>query len=894
MSKKEYAPTKLPGGIAKIIQVCEDLRVRNTDGYLKGSLWLAKVKSPKLTRTTKAVVCSPLTGNVISVAFDPTYPRDDLNGDPYRPLCNGGTEPLPHDFYDTLNGGRNSAALIKYGLGKKIKNTEMRRGDLAGIDWDPKGGHSTFVWDVHLNAKGEVDCFQILGSHGSLSSNGFGLHIHGCTSDRWFKGKPAKPGSPGTGNLSKAKDKIFVDEDEIVRLGTWYLLPGVKKSDVDVSTFRVTPKSIGGHKIAVLDVGRINYDGDLPTPYCMKGGPAAPPPSAPTPPGHVDAPVTTVKKAEVKKDPDAVKKVEPKKAVQDDKKTLMMQRDVETAMQEFFHAKWIDADPGIPDDVNDAKSQAAVKAFQKLFGLKVDAIVGKHTRATIKKQLPAVQTQVQAEDLLHQLFVGGKLTSDPGSPNGFNDAQTAAAIKEFQKSAGLKETGVPDADTQEKLKAAIAEHAPSEAKHGLNPLLLAAYWLGNVAPPGGSRTLRVHSYDVKKGQELQIFLKDAASGKEVEATVKLKIAGDVSEVSVPVPAGLVVGAIVFARVKAAIDGGKTLELPALAPLFVRGAAVADDANWRPYIGKDAVPDAVIETIRKNRAKYGERKMTKVSGKYAGEHHYDYKPGSAHIHWARSFVQKKIDAASGGDKMIARAFMVMLDREGLPASLQTYDNQIVTWGVGLGGKGDGIHVYEHLNKDADMKKRFDDIGLNFDHSDYHVVDLRTKKVVSSGEGQKGNDNRHIVALEAWRQQMDLLSAVIGLSEDEATRDGIAESQWLVYIKNSTKWPGQDKVHTLALYFMITHLHHWLPAIAKRGFNVEKLFAATGGGAPSIETDKQVAVGVARGFVRYAKEFFADKPHSYEDVHDRTKSHVWRDMRADGKKENFDPGELTYDF
>ena len=178
-------------------------------------------------------------------------------------------------------------------------------------------------------------------------------------------------------------------------------------------------------------------------------------------------------------------------------------------------------------------------------------------------------------------------------------------------------------------------------------------------------------------------------------------------------------------------------------------------------------------------------------------------------------------------------------------------------------------------------------------DYHVVDLRTKKVVSSGPGPKGNDERHVVALEAWRQQPDLLSAIIGISEDPATREAVAESQWEVYLANSASWPGQDKVFTLALYFMIAHMFHWMPAIAKYGFNAATEFAAIGGGEPSLDTDKQLALRVARAFARKAATFFAKRPAAADDVRTRTKTRLWKKLQEDGKAEGFDPGEFTYE-
>src|SRR5207253_236066 len=150
-----------------------------------------------------------------------------------------------------------------------------------------------------------------------------------------------------------------------------------------------------------------------------------------------------------------------------------------------------------------------------------------------------------------------------------------------------------------------------------------------------------------------------------------------------------------------------------------------------------------------------------------------------------------------------AYFQMLQHEGRPASFQTYDSQIVTWGVGLGAMGNGKEVYKHLNKDDKMKKLLDDIGINFFDGDYHVVDLAKKKVVTSAVSKKGkaDDSRHRAPLDSWRQQPDLMSAIIGISEDPATREAVAESQYAVYLDGAAAWPGQDKVFTMALYFMI---------------------------------------------------------------------------------------------
>src|SRR5213075_3352705 len=103
----------------------------------------------------------------------------------------------------------------------------------------------------------------------------------------------------------------------------------------------------------------------------------------------------------------------------------------------------------------DAKSQAAIKEFQKLFKLQVDGIVGKFTTAALKEQVPACHEQHTSEVLLGTLFRGGKIKSDPGSPTGAVTDQLKTAIKEFQKGNGLTDNGVPDAATLAKLRKAV-------------------------------------------------------------------------------------------------------------------------------------------------------------------------------------------------------------------------------------------------------------------------------------------------------------------------------------------------------------------------------------------------------------------------------------------------------
>jgi hypothetical protein len=182
----------------------------------------------------------------------------------------------------------------------------------------------------------------------------------------------------------------------------------------------------------------------------------------------------------------------------------------------------------------------------------------------------------------------------------------------------------------------------------------------------------------------------------------------------------------------------------------------------------------------------------------------------------------------------------------------------------------------------------------------VVDVANKKVVSSADVtvvKKGKTKHvrwdHAPPLNAWRDQMDLMSAIISISEDPSYRVQILEAMWRVYLKNSSTWTGQDKIATLALYYLVTHSQHWLPAFAIRGFFVNKEFEAVGGGTPSIETDKKMAPRLLNGFLAAAKAMWGDsKPKLWAEVHRRVNDDLWARFKKDAAKEGFDPGDFVY--
>jgi peptidoglycan hydrolase-like protein with peptidoglycan-binding domain len=592
--------------VTKIIQICEDLGKRNEDGYLSGLL--ANVANYGKKIICKGTVCSPFTGTVIGIALDQDpkkYPRNDLGGDPYIPMFNGGKDKLD---YAAFYGAQNAddcfvQAIVDWNLGDEIDPRGMRRGDAVQIDWYHGEGHAVFCWDVHLNKDGKVDCFQFLGANGGDHLPG--VSIHGCVKP-WITG--AGTGKKGEGTLKRVKTCFDLTDDQIVGQGHWYVLPEggkfdlpkVAKGTIKLDTFKVKPgpikypdpstrkekkkdrkgkvildaktgKPIEEEKeftftVKHIRVARFHYTDSVPEPNCMKTVA-----KQSGPPGNMNAPTTTVPGKKVQQDPSAPQTVQTQPAPQDQNMPTVWQHNIEDALHVLFKANWIDKDPGKPDNINDAKTQAAIRDFQTKFHLDAQApIEWIPLGRALALQLGACVHQHVAQEQLAKLHDGNKLNSDPGPADGTNNPKTKNAVMEFQRMfPPLDPSGIPDAATQAKLQEVIDGHAPSSTQHGLEPAIDALYWVPNTAPVGGPGTLQIRSTDLQHGHDFQVLLKNASGGDEVDAGTNLTVMSQVGRVSVPIPAEkFPKDSLVRAHVKCILPGGKTLDVTTDAPLHV--------------------------------------------------------------------------------------------------------------------------------------------------------------------------------------------------------------------------------------------------------------------------------------------------------------------------------------
>ena len=215
----DFQPTSVDGGLPKLVRIWEYLRDLNTGGY--GGAVLVDVKDAISKGHNGVTSCSPFTGTCIYMALDPrpfNAAQPWSLKEPYEPIFDGG-KPLDVNFYRLHNGSslssyasvkdkkfagwkadfkkryveripqlahdfsafkfinHSAGSVIALNLGTRVDSKRMRRGDMVGIDWHNGNGHATFCWNVHLNEKGEVDCFQFISSNGTSANGGAGITI---------------------------------------------------------------------------------------------------------------------------------------------------------------------------------------------------------------------------------------------------------------------------------------------------------------------------------------------------------------------------------------------------------------------------------------------------------------------------------------------------------------------------------------------------------------------------------------------------------------------------------------------------------------------------------------------------------------------------------------------
>ena len=622
----DYQPGNIDGGLPKLVRIWEYLRELNEGGY--GDSVLADIKGVMQAGPRKVTSCSPFTATAIYMALD-SRPVDtsqpySLKG-PYEPLWNGG-KPMTGAFYRLHNSfgpyyyaygipesqeswdgfkgwkpefkseyvdhipalkdsilpmkfiNHSAGSVVAHNLGVKVDPKQMRRGDLVGIDWMNNHGHAVFCWNVHLNKKGDVDCFQLVSSNGTSKAGGAGITVFRYDMSTADYNDPAYL-KKKDGKWVKSKDMfsgILADQqaypDYIKAPYWWFGLPGVKKEDINFESFGVPKGQVqvaiaGSMSTSVQDLHVARFFGVTPPePYLRDDGKSAgdqPAPQAPKP-----TPVATVKSKPVEDAPkDAPKQEEkkdpPPKAPPPDEAPAY-QMEVEIYLQQLWNARWIRVDPGTPDAVNDAQSQAAIKDFQARWMNGNVPHLG-HADANTRKVMGYWAAYAMGMPMvnvgLRTLVKKGKHKKLPGDNPMQLDDDTRASVKEFQRKHDLGADGIPGEHTQKKLvevlkqegadepapaqqqdaPAQTKDDAPAPAKQDDKPAIKTVYFTNNYGK-AGSKTSVAMTTTALDGKTFSVKLSQG------DAAAQITIASGKGSVEVAIPDGLKDGTEISATV----------------------------------------------------------------------------------------------------------------------------------------------------------------------------------------------------------------------------------------------------------------------------------------------------------------------------------------------------------
>jgi hypothetical protein len=246
---------------------------------------------------------------------------------------------------------------------------------------------------------------------------------------------------------------------------------------------------------------------------------------------------------------------------------------------------------------------------------------------------------------------------------------------------------------------------------------------------------------------------------------------------------------------------------------------------------------------------------------------------AHLAYLDDYLSRAAAAASGEDVRRVRAFAALQPREGSTSAINTYDNQVFTWGTGWGGLGGLPRVMGYLAQDPVVTAALAACGVQYlGNGQWAVVDDAGNVVTGKKE-----------ALEVIRATPALVALFVHLAEDPATRDAVTAAQLRAFLETSAQVPGSEEVSSQALFNFLVHLAHWAPGYAKpQGRpSVVQAAAAQVPGTPSADRDRQLAPLIVQGF-------YANVPAgAWTPSWTQLQGYALRDMKADGLDVGGDP-------
>lgn len=392
--------------LERLLASWERLRQLDQEGYRTSqaqplSTWLVEIEwadARSLRSPGRGTTCSPFTTQSVAMA----YSADEH--EPLRPRLADG-RPLSFLFSRAANGTLRPAfadqmarhgmsmadnewprPIILFNLGYAVEPTQLRRGDAVQIDWLSGGGHAVFCWDVHLNARGEVDAFQYVSANGRIHNNGrsdgigLGVSVGGtpsgdCGFIRRVGSDPAE--------YEVLKQPLFTDDERYVAEGVWVTWnPRLKLSDL--TGCRTRPR------------GRLCYARTVKA--ARFHGVKAPPPFAMGQPAAVDGPgPSDVPLSQDDADPHSQGAL----------------RVLQRQLALLNSIGWISDAPGAIDGRMGPQTVRAVRSFQAQYQLQIDGVVGPRTREKLRQVYAAACLSPAASEYLATGAVAG-----PGDSRG--------------------------------------------------------------------------------------------------------------------------------------------------------------------------------------------------------------------------------------------------------------------------------------------------------------------------------------------------------------------------------------------------------------------------------------------------------------------------------------------
>lgn len=304
-------------------------------------------------------------------------------------------------------------------------------------------------------------------------------------------------------------------------------------------------------------------------------------------------------------------------------------------------------------------------------------------------------------------------------------------------------------------------------------------------------------------------------------------------------------------------------------LLASGAALIGAVTvslWKHFTSSTS---GAVGSVAACRASVPVEKLLKPTALMKGGHVYSG-GDAAHFAYLKEYLAKKSDEASGEDRRRVLAFRALQGREGSTAAINTYDNQILTWGTGWSGLGGLPEVMDRLVAASPAAvARLKACGVEYlGHGQWSVVD-------DSGKVVQGKQE----ALQVIRKTPALIYLFIDLAKNPATRDAVTDAQLATFMRGSANLPGSETIATQALFNFAAHLKHWAPG-AMRG--VIEAAAQAVPDSPSEERDKLLAPEIVKLFVArgpgYVKNTTGWK---------QLQGYALRDMKADGLDVSGDP-------